>query len=93
LTTNKRYVLLLSILAVLFGSVWQAEALSINILNPSFENPQFPDGGYTLPGTVNPIPDWNVVGRAGVFNPTTSSFTNVPDGFQTAFINNGTIGQ
>jgi hypothetical protein len=83
LTTNKRFVFLLSILAVLFVSVWQVEALSINILNPSFENPVKSDGGWS--GT---IAGWNISGNAGVFNPTVSHFTggNVTDGFQTAYV-------
>lgn len=81
-----------------------AKAASINILNPSFENPVAPlqpDGQFY---TVGSISDWtlNPSDTQGVFNPSASQISTggntyynqpVPDGNQVAFSNGGTISQ
>jgi hypothetical protein len=89
-SSNEAIMFLVAVLGVMVISVSQVEALPITILNPSFEDPGLSDGLH-----VYNIANWDIdtANRAGVFNPTSASFTSVPDGFQTAWLNEGRIGQ
>jgi hypothetical protein len=91
-SSNKPIMFLVAVLGMVVIGISQVEALPIDILNASFENPGLSDDEHSPT-----IADWNIgVSKgAGVFNPTSAHFTggDVPDGVQTAYLNDGAIGQ
>ncbi|MCC7349269.1 MAG: hypothetical protein IT446_01750, partial [Phycisphaerales bacterium] len=78
-------------MGVLFDTLEERRLLSsVTVLNPGFEDPVLTDGNYT----VNSIADWttsisNSGTGVGVFNPTTSYYTNqAPQGSNIAYAYN-----
>lgn len=67
----------------------KANAESIAISNPSFEQPSLSDNSFTIEN----IPGWSVIntGNPGVFNPPSTAFGSVPDGENTLYSNGGTV--
>ena len=59
----------------------------VTIINPSFEDPGLSPSGYS-----SSIPGWTV-GNAGVWNPWSFEFSNIPDGTQVGYDNVGTVSQ
>jgi hypothetical protein len=84
-----------------------ANAGTITVLNPSFE--MSPGGNLLSPlplscggpagcsYSTGPIPDWNLSGSGGLFEPgnplNTVFFNNVPDGVTVAYANSGAVWQ
>jgi len=66
-----------------------ASADAIAIVNPSFESPALPPGGFTFGAPTG----WSIIGSTGTFNPLPSELPSVPDGVQVAFSNGGTLSQ
>jgi hypothetical protein len=77
--------------SALMGAAGQAGAVSITVLNASFENPALSPGQFTNA----PIPNWVGSAFRGVFFPgVPSDVSFVPDGNQVAYIfGAGTISQ
>lgn len=82
-----------TICLALFALASAAEAASISVTNPGFESPALADGdfvaGYYPGGTV--LGGWTTAGGvgfgAGIFNPTTSSFSGgAPEGSNVGFL-------
>jgi len=71
-----------------------ARADSITILNPSFEMTNTPstNSGHG-PYSQGVIPDWNVIGSGGWWQPDSSRYSSIPDGSAVAFSNGGSISQ
>ncbi|MEM8910529.1 MAG: LamG-like jellyroll fold domain-containing protein, partial [Planctomycetota bacterium] len=69
-------------------AIWSTSSQSITVLNHSFEDNVYPDGG-----SGGPIDHWTVA-SGGNFNPNTARYPNeAPDGENIAFSNGGTISQ
>lgn len=64
-----------------------ANAALVNVANHSFEDQVLADGA-----AVVGIAGW-LNSSGGIFNPTTASFTSVPDGVNTAWLNGGSATQ
>jgi hypothetical protein len=88
-SSNKPIMFLVAVLGMVVIGISQVKALPIN--NASFEDPGLLDYG----DWSDTIENWNIDGTAGVFKPTSAHFTggDVPDGVQTAYLNDGAIGQ
>jgi hypothetical protein len=80
----KTIVILLAFLVGLTIVVSQVEALPINVLNASFENPSLSDDERQ-----DGITGWNTSGNVGVFNPAITAYVSVPEGENIAFFANG----
>jgi hypothetical protein len=85
---KKTVIVLLVCLLGIFMFSTTSIATSITIINPSFENQVLADNGWVLGAE-----GWGYVGSAGVWNPTTTWYSSIPDGSNVAFVNSGYLYQ
>ena len=87
--TNSLFARRLSLLAIACGAVILASrgafASLIPIDNSSFENPVQSIGGWS----DHVVAGWVATGTSGVWNPPSTRYVSVPNGFQVGYVQNG----